>query len=354
MKKRTYFGTVYLVIILTGLLVVSSNVTAQTTAQMTPLEKKLYEAGLKEGRFEWWDSLSLKEASAFIKEFSNKYPGIKVEFAEYIGSTREEKYLAEYSAGRKTMDLTSLDRYNLFREKNLLLELADIVKDVNYPSQFCAKDFTGVSVEHVILATSYNTKLVSPKDVPKSYGDLLDPKWKGKKISVNTEMKLFYYLSAIWGQDKTINYMKKLGQQDLIFTKGSSATMTLLGTGEFPIAMSVNLHGTLRDKGKGAPVDFVPLDPAIDKLSPWVIMREAPHPNAAKLFLRWCVSPEGQQVVDKVRNKGNPLPGFKTTQSKAIEKMGLKVTALAGWEVEAGDLLDLEILYSDALGLKRK
>ncbi len=354
MKKWAELKGICLVIILVGIVVVSMSASAQTTAQMTALEKKLYEAALKEGRFEWWDSLSLKEASAFIKEFSDKYPGVKVDFAEYIGSTREEKYLAEYSAGRKTMDLTSLDRYNLFNDKNLLLDLTDIIKDVNYPSQFCAKVLNGVSVEHVILGTSYNTKLVSPKDVPKSYEDLLDPKWKGNKISVNTEMKLFFYLQAIWGQEKTLNYMKKLGEQKLIFTKGSSATMTLLGTGEFPIAMSVNLHGTIREQEKGAPMDFVPLNPAIDKLSPWVVMREAPHPNAAKLFLRWCISPEGQQLVDKARKKGNPLPGLKTSQSKVIEKMGLKVTALAGWEVEAGELQELEILYSDALGFKRK
>ncbi len=355
MKKRTYFKTMCMVIILTGVLVISMNATAQTPKQMTPFEKKLYEAALKEGMVEWWDSLHLKEVTPFIKEFSSKYPGVKVEFAQYIATTREERYLAEYGAGRKTMDLTSLDQYQLFRDKNLLADISDIVKDVKYPTQFCARDFMGVSVEHAVLGTAYNTKLVSPKDVPKSYEDLFDPKWKGRKIAIDNEFKMFYYLNKIWGDKKTLDYVKMLGKQIPIFVKGTSATMTLLNAGEFPLATSMTLHGTIRDQEKGAPVEWAPISPSINKLSPWAVMREAPHPSAAKLFLRWFISPEGQKLIDDIRNKGNPMPGAPTRQAKTCEKMGIEIVSLAGWEVETAEgYAKLRDLYDDAIGFARK
>ncbi len=354
MKKRTYFETVCLVIILTGVLVVSINGTAQTPAKMTILEKNLYQAALKEGKLEWWDSLGLKESSAFIKEFINKYPGITVEYFEGAAEVREEKYLAEQSAGRRTMDLTSLDQYDLFKKKNLLLDISDIIKDVKYPIQFCDKDMMGASVEHSILGTAYNTKLVSPKDVPKSYEDLLNPKWKGRKIAVEDQLKLFIYLTPIWGKEKTVNYLKKLEEQKVIFGKNATNMMVLLNAGEYPILVSGNLHRTLTMKEQGASVDWAPIGPAIDKLSPWAVMREGTHHNAAKLFLRWVISPEGQQIVDKIRKKGNPLPEFQTSQSKAIEKMGLEVISFPGWGMEARELEELDALYSDALGLKKK
>lgn len=354
MKKRMYGKAMCLVIILTGVLIVSINATAQTTTQMTALEKKLYEAALKEGKLEWWDSLKMVEAAGFMKGFSSKYPGVKVEYFEGTAEVREEKYLLEQSAGRRTMDLTSLDQYKLFKEKNLLVDISDIIKDIKYPMQFCAKDMMGTSVEHVILGTAYNTKLVSPKDVPKSYEDLLDPKWKGRKIAVEDQLKLFIYLTPIWGKEKTANYLKKMAEQNVIFSKNATQMSVLLSAGEYPITMSGNLHRILSMKLEGAPVEWAPISPAINKLSPWAVMREGPHPNAAKLFLRYCISPEGQQLVDKIRNKGNPLPGSQTSQSKAIEKMGLEIVSLPGWEIEPKEMMELDVLYSDALGYKRK
>lgn len=351
MKKRPYLETACLVIILTGVLVVSINAIAQTPTQMTALERKLYQAALKEGELEWWDSYSMKNATALIKAFNNKYPSIKVDYFEVTSDVREEKYLAEYSAGRKTLDVTGIDLFDRFKEKNLLLDLSAIVKDTNFPVKFCTKDFLAASTEHSLNGVAYNTKLVSPKDMPRSWEDLLDPKWKGRRISVENRLKTFIYIYPIWGQERTVKYLEKLREQNPIFTKGATQTTSLLITGEFAIAIGVHLNKILEMRELGAPVDWVPINPTLDKLTPSVIMREAPHPNAAQLFLRWFMTPEGQLFIDKIQYKGNPLPGANTKQSKALEKMGLDVFTVATWEVEA--IKGLEELYGEAIGFKK-
>jgi hypothetical protein len=88
MRKRMYCKTMCWVIILTGVSVVSINATAHTIMQMTPLEKKLYEAGLKEGRFEWWDSFNLKESSAFTVE---SIEGIEDLYGDAVGLKKSNR-----------------------------------------------------------------------------------------------------------------------------------------------------------------------------------------------------------------------------------------------------------------------
>ncbi len=353
MKKRTYLETMCLVIILTGVLVVSINATAQTQTQMTAFEKNLYQAALKEGKLEWWDAMKLSVASDTIKEFGNKYPGIKIDYFEATLDMREERYLAEYAAGRKTLDYTNINQYKRFKEKDLLLDISDIIKDTEYPRIFCDEDLTGVAVEHTIYGTAYNTKLVSPKDVPKSFEDLLDSKWRGK-IDVEQRLKLFVFLTPGWGKEKIVKYLNRLKEQKPIFTNGTASTLTLLATGEFPIAVNVSLSETLVLKNKGAPVDFAPISPVADNMGTSVVMRHAPHPNAGKLFLRWLVTPEGQSLQDKYWYKGNPLPGSNTIPSKTLERLGIKeMIRFSGWGM-AEELDELTKTYSEAVGFKKK
>ena len=79
-------------------------------------------------------------------------------------------------------------------------------------------------------------------------------------------------------------------------------------------------------------------------------MRDAPHPNAAKLYMRWLLSAEGKSLVEKIRKKGDPLPGSGSIQSKKIEQMGLKVLVVPVWEL---DFKRLENVYQNAIGFTK-
>jgi len=345
MKRWSYRGVFCSVILLAGVMI-SSHAFAETSAQMTVLEKKLYEAAKKEGKLTHWDSDSLKNISQFIKAFTSRYPGIEVSYWEGNTSQSDEKYFSERQAGRKSVDVVQVGQYQKFKSEGCLANVSDIVKDTAFPKDLHTKDFDAVAIEHTVKGVSYNTKLISPKDVPRSWEALLDPKWKGK-IAVEVNLDVFVYLTRSWGQDKVIAYLKKLKEQNPIFNKGVSNTMILLGAGEFPLAVDMSVSITLDQQAKGNPIGFAPISPIVDKFAPFALLQDAPHPNAGKLFLRWLMSPEGQLLLDKVRHKGNPLPGSGTAQSKTLEPLGIKVLVVPAWEVDAKGLQEI---YQQAIG----
>lgn len=321
-------------------------------APATTLEKKLYEAAKKEAIVEYWDTLSMKEISELWKGFESKYPGIKLKYFEATSDVREEKYLAEHSAGRHTADIVPLDLYKKFKEKGLLLNLSDIVNDTGYPKKFCSPDLDLAAVEHTLTGTVYNTKLVSQEDVPRTLEDLLDSKWRGK-INIESRMKYFIFGTDYWGESKTLDYLKKLRKQNPSFTRGATATMALLAAGEFPITIGIYFHRTLIFQEKGAPVEWAPISPVVDYLTSHAIMRHAPHPNASKLFLRWWMSPEGAAHVDSKRHKGNPMPGSGTQTSKILEKRGMPdIHVWAPWGET--DQKTLQKKYQSAVGFTKE
>lgn len=333
----------YFFIILVGILA-TTNVFGET--QMTALEKKLYEAARKEGKVQYWDSMNLKEVAQYIAVFNKRYPKIDVSYWEGNSSAVDVKYFAEVLAGRNAVDLMQVEWYDKYKKEGRLVNLRDIIEDTRYPLELCSKDLDTVAIEHTLRGSAYNTKLVAPNDVPRTWEDLLNPKWKGK-IAIESSMSVFITLTANWGEEKMVDYLKKLREQNPIFVNGATQTTTLLGAGEFPLAVNILLHRTLIMQTKGSPVAQVPISPIVDKFSPVVIPRNGPNPNAAKLYLRWLMTPEGMALADKVRFKGNPLPGAGTAQAKAVEQLGIKVLVVPGWEV---DLNKYQTLYSQVLG----
>jgi len=348
MGKLLYLKTTCFVIVLAGIVVVSNAIAGPAT-QMTSLEKKLYEAARKEGKLIYWDSLSLKEASQFIKAFNSRFPGIEVSYWEGNATQVDQKYFAEHEAGRHPVDLTQIEMYGTYKKGGHLSDIGDIVKDTNFPREFATTDFDAVAVEHTIRGVAYNTKLVAPKDVPRSWDDLLNPKWKGK-IAIETNMSVFITYTKTWGEENVLTYLKKLGQQNPVFNEGVTHTMTLLSAGEFPIGINMLLSRTLYMQAQGQPVAWGPISPIVDKFTPYIIVRDAPHPNAAKLYMRWLMSAEGQSLVDKIRQKGNPMPGAGTTPSKALEQLGVKILVVPLWET---DFDGLQERYRKALGFMK-
>ena len=229
------------------------------------------------------------------------------------------------------------------------MNLQDIVKDTGFPKESVTPDFDAVGIEHTIRGVSYNTRLVAPKDVPRSWEDLLDPKWKGK-IAIENTMSVFITLTDTWGEKNIIGYLRQLREQNPLFNSGVTNTMTLLGAGEFPIAINTLLSNTLILQSRGQSMDFAPISPMADKFAPYVVVKNAPHPNAAKLFIRWLMGSEGQSMVDKVRKKGNPMPGSGTVQSKALEKLGIRVVMVPAWGLDYKSLQDT---YQEAVGFRR-
>jgi iron(III) transport system substrate-binding protein len=143
----------------------------------------------------------------------------------------------------------------------------------------------------------YNTKLVSKDQAPKSWEDLLDPKWRAQ-IVMDEEMYSWYgAMIQAWGAEKAQRFMKALAKQDIRLRSGHTLIAQLMAAGEFSVGM-VLAHRIEKMKEQGAPVEWVTtLDPVTVSLHPIGVAAKALHPNAAKLFVDFVLSKEGQQTV---------------------------------------------------------
>jgi iron(III) transport system substrate-binding protein len=144
---------------------------------------------------------------------------------------------------------------------------------------------------------AYNTGLVKAEEAPKIFADLLDPKWKGKIAVDEKNFSWYGAMTQKWGKEKTQRYMRTLAKQDIQLRNGQTLIAQLMAAGEFSVAM-VLAHRIEKMKEQGAPVEWVTtLDPVTASLHPIGIAAKAPHPNAAKLFVDFILSKDGQQLL---------------------------------------------------------
>ena len=159
----------------------------------------------------------------------------------------------------------------------------------------------------------YNTNLVKKQDVPRTYEQLLDPKWKGKQISIDdSAYGLLAGLIREWGKEKAVAYFKKLVVQEPVVMRGNTNRVQLAMAGEYPLIIAY-APTIQRETSLGHPMDWVPLEPVPVQVNPLMLAANAPHPNAAKLFIDFLLSRTGQQMLVgfrrvPVREDVNPDP----------------------------------------------
>jgi iron(III) transport system substrate-binding protein len=183
-----------------------------------------------------------------------------------------------------------------FKEKNLLVPYRSPETTTIDPDLF---DKEGYWYTYYVVpnALGYNTRLVKKEEVPKSYEALLDPKWRGRKISMDNEAYLILQgLISAWGREKAVDYMKKLAAQDPVLSRGNTERVTITGAGEYPLVIAY-AHTVEREKFKGSSIDWLALEPAVVEIDPLMVGSKAPNPNAARLFLDYLLSKEGQEML---------------------------------------------------------
>ena len=147
------------------------------------------------------------------------------------------------------------------------------------------------------VVLGYNTNLLKRDEVPKTYADLLDPKWKGKMFLDDEDYDWFVVLMHHFGKQKGNDYMKKLAANGVSLRRGRVLQTQMVIAGERPIGIALHGNSLLDFKEKGAPIDYVILDPYFAKPSEMMLARYAPHPHAAALYIDWVLSEEGQSLM---------------------------------------------------------
>ena len=269
-------------------------------------DARLIEAAQKEGAVIGYTSLDNDIAKAQMDVFNAKY---KIKGSFFRGNTNvvTDRALAEFRAGKVTYDVvyTSNEAMHFIKEQGLFTSYASPLnknfdKDVIDP-------FFGPRYRMVILGILYNRKLVRPEEAPKSYDDLLDPKWKGKLASPDpsldaTATAWYSSLHFLMGsKDKAENWIKRFADQKPSLVNSPRPAMTQIVSGEKPVGITyIPYDATQADTG--APLDYVKGMPAYLGDGHYIgLSSKAPRPNAAKLFIDFFL---GQESMDLMAKEG--------------------------------------------------
>jgi iron(III) transport system substrate-binding protein len=268
----------------------------------TAITPELIAAARKEGKVIYYTSIDLPIAERIAKSFEAKFPGIAVR-VERSGAERIfQRISQEYSSRIYAVDaINSSDAAHFITWKRDGMLAPFVPEDVakHFPGEHRDPDGLFASFRVGLSVIGCNTSLVKPEDRPKSFADLLDPKWKGKMVKAHpsysgTIMTATFQLARELGW----SYFEKLAQQNVMQVQSASDPPKKLSLGERAVQADGNEYNLFQLRERGQPVE--PLyasegTPLI--IGPNGIFKNAPNPNAARLFQAYCFSVECQQLI---------------------------------------------------------
>ena len=283
-----------MVSMLIGIIIAFVGCLGETASAQT--QEQLVAGAKKEGALVVYASATAQQLQMYFAAFNKRYPFIKTEFFRTGKQKLVSKILLEEQTKQRIADIihTSVIETNIIKKKNGLSRYVPREASV-LPSQY--KDPEGFWTSAYASGTlvGYNSRQVKRAEAPKRYEDLLDPRWKNSiAIDVN-KIEWFAMLLKLKGRP----FMEKLAAQKPVPQNGNTLVLQLLAAGEFPISAGVYEYSVDDMKTKGAPVDWVGLEPVITYTVAVSLPSQPPHPYAAKLFIEWLLSKEGQEVVNQ-------------------------------------------------------
>ena len=261
---------------------------------------ELVEAATKEGKVILYSAMDLPVGEKLGKAFEAKYPGIAVQ-VERSGSERLFQRVAqEFSSDIHAADvINSSDASHFISWKKNDWLAPFVSEDIaqHFLPQFRDPDGMSATSRIYLSSIAYNTNLVKAEDAPKSFADLLDPKWAGKLVKGHpaysgTIMTATFQMVRELGWE----YFEKLSKQRVMQVQSSTDPPKKLSLGERAVMADGNEYGVVLLKEAGQPVEPVyPAEGAPTISGPTGIFATAPHPNAARLFQAWLHTRETQQ-----------------------------------------------------------
>jgi len=261
-------------------------------------EKKLIDGAKSETEMVWHTNTGLENASRYIQAFKKVYPFVNAQV--WRAKTRQvvQRVISEASAGRSVADVIkpSTDLLPALLEKNLIGRYETPLRAI-YPAHARATYFTNMNYAFRVFA--FNPRKVVRKDVPKSWEELLQARWKGQILFDESSLEEVMALYAAWGREKTINYFTRLSQQQLLIRVGRDTTTQMMMAGEAPLAVTTYAYNNESLRASNAPIDWIAEDLIPALLYPLTMARNAPHPYSAALFYDFLISEQGQQLIAK-------------------------------------------------------
>jgi iron(III) transport system substrate-binding protein len=263
-------------------------------------DQRLLENARKEGSVVLYTSLAPTESGPLGQAFEKK-TGVRVEIFRTISEKVVQRAVTETRAKRHAFDVveTNGPEMEIMAREKVFADfhsphLADIPAGAIPPHRQWIPD----RVNFFVVA--FNTSKVKRDEIPKNYAGFVDPKWKGRIGIEATDAEWMATLIKKWGEPQGMAYFKKLAEMKPDVRKGHILLAELIAAGEVPVGLTVYNSNAESLKRRGAPIDWVPVEPVVGRPQGIGVARNAPHPHAALLFADFVLSPEGQELLNSM------------------------------------------------------
>jgi len=261
-------------------------------------EQRLVEGARKEGSLVFYTTIPTEYAEWLIEPFRSRY-GVKVTVWRSRSELVLQRVLTEARAGSAGADVISVfaPAAEAIRRENLMQEVrsprhAELVR-----SAVPAHREWVAQLQHVFVH-AYNTGKVRKEDLPKTWRDLLAPRWKGKLAIEADDHEWVSSVIADLGEAEGVKFFRELvAGNGLSVRSGHPLLTNLVASGEIPLALTVYQYSVEQAKKKGSPIEWFVIEPAVSIPNAIGVARRAAHPHAALLFYDWLLGHEGQRIL---------------------------------------------------------
>jgi len=291
--------------------------------------QKIAAAAKKEGTLTIYTTFAEKDQPALLGPFEAKY-GVKVVVWRAGTDKVLQRSIAEGRANKNNVDVIHFgapEMEALSREKLLQAVTSPVHRNLQPGSVPRHREWAATLLS--VWVQAYNTNLIRKQDLPKTYADLLGPRWKGKLgIEAKNEDWFASVVDVMGGGEKGLQFFRDLvAKNGLSPRTGHTLLNNMVIAGEVPLALDIYNYMPEQAKRKGAPIDWFVLEPAVARSNSIGVARRAPHPNAALLFYEYMLGEDGQRVLVKMdyvpsnTKVASPLKGVKILQTDPIRTL---------------------------------
>jgi iron(III) transport system substrate-binding protein len=283
------------------------------------------EGAKKEGEVIVYASMNLEEAKVMISRFEQKYPFVKVKLNRTDSEKLLTRILVEARAKKSFADAIQtlgFAMHTLKKRQHLGHYLSS--ENSYYPKDFKEEGYwTTVYTNPYVVA--YNPRLVSKENLPRKYEDLLQPIWQGKMMMEPTKVDWFGGVLQLMGKEKGLKYMRELAKQKIMNRIGHDLIAQLVAAGEASLDIDIPAPSVDRVRKRGAPIDWVAFPPVPASLIGIGISSQPVHPNAARLYVDFVLSQEGQKTLGDL---GRYLARLEFMQEQMAKAKGLQMAPI--------------------------
>jgi iron(III) transport system substrate-binding protein len=301
-KRRNYLFLSLLTFLAISLIAASAS-QAQSAASLLKTyeglqgkerEQKLTEGAKKEGKVVVYSFTAVDQLKPLLDEFQKRYPFIKPEHYRANATGVFNKFATESRAGQTLADVIDISagEAHTFLQAGLIEAYLSPSRD-GIPRDFMDEKGFWTAHYHFVLALGFNTQHIKPAEAPKSYEELLNPKWKGRFSLDPADQDLFGALLLHWGKEKALNYFRNLAKLDPRMVSGHTQQANLVAAGEIQMAPWLYGYRPLQLKDEAAPVETVHFDPVLSNPAYLLLTKNSPHPHAAALLIDWALAADG-------------------------------------------------------------